>query len=252
MRPIRQSCNSPRIATGRLFVAGLAMLTASGLVSSSRAAETGSLDFDEGSVRYTMYAPEWIWQGGYINIIMILDSELATTATIRASLGFPAFNAHAFSYDAPRVGEQRLGKEARGRIVFANILARQEHTVPAAADAEGKSIRTVEVQTDSGEVRVEKVRTERIEPGHFAFTIELTGHSGGTTRTARLHYPVTTVRGAVVREGPASRWLPVLLILGWCVLIFLIVPRLGKPGAWRRSSDPFEVSENGPSIGGGA
>lgn len=205
--------------------------------------QTGLLDLDGGGVRYAVYAPEWIWQQQHVNIIVVFENERQTPSTVRAELVFPSVNPPAFHYGDSRTTSVVLAPGERGRIAFANILARDRITIPLEDGAEGEGVRTVKVRTDDGAVRVEKVRDVKVDPGRFVFTIELQAHSDGTSAVASVPYPVTTVRGGAVREGPAAQWLPVLLILGWCGLIFLIVPRMARPGAWRLPSEPFEVPE---------
>jgi hypothetical protein len=208
----RKTPMGPRIFCGwvTLFVLVLSVTT-----EQQALAQKGSLELDGGKIHYSFYAPEWIWQRQNINILTVFESELPTTATVRATLGYPPYHADRFSYDGPTSSVLILGPGQSGRLAFANILALDKRQLP------------------NGEF-------ERFRTGDFVFQVDLQCEADGKTASVLLHYPVKTVRGAIVNEGLLSTWLPVVLILLWCGLIFLIVPRMARRGAWRQSSDPID------------
>ena len=206
----------------------------SGLAGQPALGASGSLDVDGASVRWAMYAPEWIWQRQNINIVFVLENTSAAPTTVTAQLDFPQFNPRAFGFEGPRSQSVVLAPGERGRIVFANILARDEFALAVDVRTKEEDVQIVKTRTEDGQVRLAKVRMVKVDTGHHAFSIRLQAQSGDASREARVHYPVMTVRGAAVSEGPLATWLPVLLIFGWCVVLFWVVPRMAERGAWLR------------------
>lgn len=209
-RAERRSKRAPRFELRRKAgpILRTALIVAFLFATSRSFAGKGTIAVGGGRIAYWFYAPEWIWQRQNINIIIVFENGLATTATVTARLHFPPYHDDRFSYDGPTTQKLVLGGHERGRIAFANILALDEKVQP-----DGERI--------------------RFRPGSFVFTVEFEARADGHSATARHFYAVRTVRGAIVRQGPWAMWLPVLLILGWCAIIFLVVPRMGLPGAWK-------------------
>jgi len=179
---------------------------------------SGEIAVGPGNVRYAVFAPQWIWQRQNVNIIASFENSSPTTTIVEAILRFPRDRADHFAYTGPTSRSLVLPPRGRGRLAFANILT-------------------------SSEKRTEGDGVEKIAPASYRFTIELRAESLGATKTLVIAYPLKTVRGAVVRQGLLATWLPVLLILFWCGVIFLIVPRMARPGAWKTPSDPFSGNE---------
>lgn len=178
-------------------------------------AESDTLTLGEGEVRYSVYAPGWIWQGQNVNIMFVFESSLDVPATVTARFDFPPNMSDRFKYDGPMVRELTLPPGERKRTAFVNLLALASKPLP------------------DGTVY-------RFRPEHLVFPLDIVVESSGGRATREYGYTLKSVRGAAVPEGPLATWLPVGLILLWCGLIFLIIPRMAEPGAWRRPSDPVD------------
>jgi len=176
--------------------------------------QTGML----GTVRYSVYAPEWTWQKQNVNLLFVFENRGPAPARVQARLEFPADNPSHFLVteqpgqaielrdEIPRALflETPLGVGEEARRAFTNIYAKDG--VPR--------------QT-------------------YDFAVVL----GTGVEEIRLPYALKTVRGAVVGRARSAIYIPVVVAGVWSILFVLILKRYAAPGAWRVSGRSIDVSD---------
>ena len=169
---------------------------------SSVQAVTSHIDIGDVSVR--IYAPDWIWQGQAVNILIVAEnrSDAATSLTVRLHL--PDHTDGELQYDSSKRRVLRLATGTTVRTAFTRL-------VPTA----GFPLReyTCTLEFDDG---VATVRTPCV---------------------------FRTVRGPAVAPGIWSALIPVGITLIWCFAVLAMLPRLAVRGAWKASSPVFDKGE---------
>ncbi len=169
-----------------------------------------------GPVHFSVYAPDWTWQKRDINILVILENAATQEVPVMIELMLPEGKEDHFQVAGRGEDTRPLPLEV---VVPAQTTVRQAFpTITALAG--------VPRQTYDFEVRV-----------------------AVGDREARVGYPMTTIRGAVVSPGKWALYLPAGLALAWCIVFAVVMRRLSRPGAWRVASPPIaEPAQREPWI----
>jgi hypothetical protein len=163
--------------------------------------ETGTL----GKLHYSLYAPDWTWQGRDLNILAVFENDGSETAEVTVRLILPPGKEDHFEYDGPASISATVPPGGTVRKAFTNVNAlkgfpRQEYA--------------------------------------FAFEMEC------GERSARAAYPMRTIRGQVFSGGRmVALFVPAGIALVWCIVVALVMRRFAKAGAWKTPSPP--VSDDG-------
>ena len=169
--------------------------------------ETGTL----GELHCSLYAPDWTWQGGDLNILAVFENDGAEPAEVTVRLVLPPDKEDHFDYDGPASLAATVPPGETVRKAFTNVNAlkgfpRQEY--------------------------------------EFAFEIDANGQS------KRAAYPMRTIRGQVFSGGRmVALCVPAGVALVWCIVVALVMRRFAKAGAWKTPSPPLS-DEAGDTLGG--
>jgi hypothetical protein len=151
-------------------------------------------------LRVTVFGPDWTWQSRDVNVLIVLDNDGDEAQAGVVRLTLPTDKPDHFAYSGPSEISFELNPGETQRVAFTDITA-----------ASG-----VPRQTYS-----------------FDLQVEVAGN------VMALDYPVTTVRGPVLPPGLWAVYVPAGLALMWCIVFWLVLRRLGAPGAWKtRPSGP--------------
>lgn len=158
-----------------------------------------TLSGELGDIRYSIFAPDWIWQQGEINILIVLENRGPLGREVAVRLRLPEASQD-FTYSGETGRSLRLRSGQLVRFALKGIEARG-----------GRPL------------------------GSHEFSIRLS--TGG--RELSIAYRVRTIRGPLVSPGLWAIYLPVIIALSWCVLFILILPRYAVRGAWRTPRQAF-------------
>lgn len=156
-----------------------------------------------GDVRYTVYAPDWTWQGREINVMVVLRNEGLAEASVALRLILPP-EKEAFSYKGAADFALTVAPDSVERFAFTGVTPLTGHP-------------------------------------RGVYRLALMVESGG--EEARVEYPLRTIRGAVVSPGKWAVFLPALVALAWCAVFFLALRPLAPQGAWLVPAAPIPEPE---------
>jgi hypothetical protein len=165
--------------------------------------------FTAGDTEITVYGPDWTWQGRDINILLIARNHGESAAAFTFTLNMPEEAARLFVYGGEMTRSLRVAPGKTARECFAGIQARTG------------------ISTDACVLRLEVADNAARAPVH-------------------IEYPVSTIRGAAVRPGVWALYLPAGIALAWCLIFFLVLRRLARPGAWRNKPDAVRETADAP------
>ena len=154
----------------------------------------------------TVYAPDWIWQKGAVNILVTIKNSGPREESIDLLLSPPESNADHFA----------IGPDAKEKITL---------IVPA-----GESIRYAFTNI---------IALGDVERQTYDFSIDTTTDSHSRT----IAYSLTTIRGPVVNTAQWAMFLPAILCAAWCIVFVIVLRRYTEPGAWKTSSH-LELGES--------
>jgi len=206
MRESRDICSMrpPILKTFTLTVMGLAVVC--GFVSHAYAlTERGSI----GDLSFTVYAPDWTWQKQNINILIVLENDGSESADVNLDLVFPPGKEDHFQYV-----ENGEPKATRIETVI--------HT--------GETVRRAYTNIHA---------LAGVPRQTYDFEIMLSAGS----RSARVPYPVRTIRGSMVSPGRWALFAPGAVALAWCIVFAVVMARLAPTGAWRYPGTPMTEPE---------
>jgi len=159
--------------------------------------ETGAL----GDLRYSLYAPDWTWQGRDVNILAVFENGGSEPAEVTVRLILPPGKDDDFDYKGPEVVTATVPPGESIRKAFTNVTA-----------------------------RVGFPRQEY----QFAFEVAC------GDRSAHVPYAMRTIRGQAFSGGKyVALFVPAGVALVWCIVVALVMRRFANPGAWKTPSPPF-------------
>ncbi|MDP7639064.1 MAG: hypothetical protein QGG73_05045 [Candidatus Hydrogenedentes bacterium] len=175
-----------------------------GIVALAGTASASTQVHEEGPLRLTVYAPDWIWQGQNINVLVVVEHDGDGRADLNVALHLPKGLEDHFAYDGEDSQTISAGLEERQRIAFANIAALAGHP-------------------------------------RQTYQFELVATDPGTSSGVafRIPFNLLTIRGPMVSEGTWAAVLPAGLAAVWCLVIAMYLARHAAPGAWKTSSEPL-------------
>ncbi len=159
--------------------------------------------YEEGPLTLTVYAPDWIWQGQNINVLVVAEHDGESRTELNVALRLPEGLEDHFAYDGSLSQSMTAGPGERSRIAFANITALTGHpwqTYEFELIAADSQIRIP--------FNVRTIRGPMLSEGKWAAIL-----------------------------------LPAGLAAAWCVVIALYLMRHARPGAWKTPSDPVFDSD---------
>lgn len=157
---------------------------------------------EEGPLRLTVYAPDWIWQGQNINVLVVAEHDGESRTELNVRLRLPEGLEDHFAYDGEVSQSISVGHGERQRIAFVDITALTGHPR-----------QTYEFELIAADLHVD---------------------SG---QQIRIPFNVRTIRGPMVSEGNWAAILPAGLAAAWCLVIALYLVRHARPGAWKTPSE---------------
>lgn len=165
--------------------------------------QTGML----GSVRYSVYAPDWTWQKQNVNLLFVFKNEGADPVGVQARLEFPKEQASHFN-----VAEQSGQKiESSGELPDALSL---DTTV-----APGEEVRRAFTNIYA---------RDGVPRQSYDFVVDLRAGD----QEVRRPYALKTIRGAAVGRAKMAIYIPVVVAGIWSILFVFILKRYAAPGAW--------------------
>ncbi len=168
----------------------------------STAAYATTLVEERDGIQITLYAPDWIWQGQNVNVLVVAEHDKNYRIRLSTHLFLPKGLEHHFAYDGETSQYVFVEPGEGKRIAFVNITALTGHP---------RQIYEFEfVATDP-----------RMDRGLLV----------------RLPFTVRTIRGPMVSEGKWAAVLPAGLAAAWCFVIVMYLMRHAKPGAWKTPSE---------------
>ncbi|MBI4557906.1 MAG: hypothetical protein HY706_10020 [Candidatus Hydrogenedentes bacterium] len=150
---------------------------------------------------YTVYAPDWTWQGRNINIVVSVENPSDAEKHLHVALTLPSGKESDFDYAGENEIDLTLPPRSVQRCAFVNLYARND-----------------------------------VPRGSYDFELMLNSdHS-----TSKVSYRLRTIRGALVGPGkPTLLLLTGITVI--VSLVFATVFRLiSAPQAWRTPGAPFE------------
>jgi len=181
-------------------------LPAAALVHSGRSGETA----------FSVYAPDWTWQKGDINILVVFENPA------------PGPVRHTVELVLPEAFRDHFGHAGAAPIPAAALT----RTVDVPAGATARTALTKITALDG-------VALQR-----YPLMLRVTRE--GEARAEEVPYALQTVRGAAVNPGQWALYVPAGVALAFCIAFALMFRRFAAPGAWKRPSEPIVCPENQP------
>ncbi len=164
----------------------------------STAAYATTLVEERDGIKITLYAPDWIWQGQNINVLVVAEHDRNYRIRLGTHLFLPEGLEDHFAYDGETSQYVFVEPGERKRIAFVNIKAL------------------------TGYPR---------QFYEFEFVFDHSVADGGLL--VRIPFHVRTIRGPMVSEGKWAAILPAALAAAWCLVIAMYLKRHAIPGAWK-------------------
>lgn len=159
-----------------------------------------------GPLTWSVYAPDWTWQGKTANILVVVDNPTDDEVTADVHLTLPEGKEGDFEFKGDATVSLTIppGESVRG--AFTNIVAKGG----------------VPLQT-------------------YAFT--LSASCGGVSST--VDYPLKTIRGqAFSGSWVVALFVPAGFALAWCIAFAVALRGFDGAGAWKRVPEPVGEPEN--------
>ncbi len=170
-----------------------------------------------GPVSYRVFAPDWIWQGESMSVLLVLEarrSPLDVEVTLRLPPGAFKEGDHGITEPTARHATVSVVPGETARHAFDKLVPRSD--VPT-------GLHDLELH-----LRVS------LPPG--------TAAEGDLER--RTAFSIRTVRGSLVSPGSWSVLVPAMISLLTLPIFLLILKHYGKPGWWKTLPSPAPPAEN--------
>lgn len=150
---------------------------------------------DVGTVSVTVYAPDWSWQQGAVNVLVTLENSGSDPVDCKLSMLLPESSVDHFVV-ADGFGDITVTVSAgeTTRAAFTNLVPKSGH-----------------------ELQV--------------YPLQITARVG--EMQAFFEYPLQTIRGPMVSGAQWAMFLPAVICVLWCVTFIVALRRFATPGAWK-------------------
>lgn len=160
-----------------------------------------------GDTAVSVFAPDWIWQRREVNLLFVVRNEGDAPIAPEVTLRLPEGLEEHFTFTGDAIQTVTVAPGESARGAFTGILAQ------------------------------DGVPCQR-------YDFQITVRAGDASET--LHYPLKTIRGAVVGAGSAAIALPVIIALAFTLLFAFVLNAMGGPGAWLRLGSAVTAPEDRP------